>query len=303
MKNVTKLIQRLALIGAFWAASITQGKDETSIGGLLKTYGDVTVKAMAETHNTDYAEGEMQVVPKAAASVGDTKVNYNGLFRRATNTDGETTELQTIAHNVNIGNSTSSLTIGRKGIREFGGVTTTTGFDNATAGECMNRSFTGVLFEHQPSHLIFGVVASDAKLHLSHLDTLLCSWSHRFDDILGIQLHLAVNDDIEIEKAGFAIEWKPVDRLSILADAIYKQNGVSGLLAANYNVSERTKLFAGTLITDPHDGDTTGKAIAGVESNLGHGFNAVSAVQQDFIHEGNTTFILGLKWNDNTRLW
>jgi len=41
------------------------------------------------------------------------------------------------------------------------------------------------------------------------------SWSHRFDDVLAVQLHAAVSKD-HVENTGIAVEWTPSERITIL---------------------------------------------------------------------------------------
>lgn len=288
-----KLIKTLAIIGTLCNMSFAEA--ETPIDAdQHPVRGSITLKTTGETYNTDYAEGDVMATPKVTTQVGDNEIKYTGTFRKATNTDGETTDLQTIAHNVTIDNGIWDWTFGRTSLREFGGTTATVGFDNYMAGKGMTRTFTGAFVGYQPLDVVFGIGSSDTTLSPSHWDMLMASWHHHFENGWGIQANIAATED-HVEKAGLAVEYKPTDDISLLADGVYGKTETSGMLLANLQLWDKAKLFAGGEVTAPDEGKTTGKLICGVETQFGHGLIGTAAVQHDFADNDKTKVVLGVK--------
>lgn len=299
-KMKRKILELLVIISTLWHLNVAEAQVPAEME--RSAHASITLRTTGETHNEDYAEGDVMLMPSASAQMGKAKLNYDGVFRKTANTDGEVGDLQTFVHKMGIANDEWALTLGRNSLREFGGTTTTVGFDNYMSGKGLSRTFTGAFVGHQPSHLTLGIVSSDTEIGPSHWDMLMGSWSHRFDDRFGIQIHGAATQD-HLEKAGLAVEWKPTDRVSLLADAVYGRDGTSAMVAGNYNLLERIKLFAGAEVTAPSDSTATGKVVAGAEGDLGHGFKAVGAVQQDISSDGQTTAVLGFKFLGTRRLF
>ncbi|MBQ4471998.1 MAG: hypothetical protein II942_01970 [Alphaproteobacteria bacterium] len=288
-----QLIRMLAIAGAIFNLSITQGHAEEQVP--QKAHATISVNANGEAHNADYAEAEVLVTPKATAQIRDAVATYTGTFRKLTKSDGTTDDWQTYAHKVSVADDTWNLTFGRHSLRKFGGTTTATGFDNAIAGT-LGRTFTGGFVGYKPYDLTIGLAATDGVIDPGHWNMLLASWSHRFDDVLGVHVFTGITKD-HVEKAGLAIEYKPTDNFQVLLDGVYGKSKSVGLLAANYKLSDDVKLFAGSEVTIPDKGRTTGSLIGGVEGHLGHGIKLVGAVQQDLGHEHETKAVFGFKFN------
>ncbi len=290
-----KLMRMLAILGAVYnfsaiAAETAQTKPEQD------TQASINLKTTAEVRGDDFAEGDIQLTPKITTKVGDADVTYTGLFRKETNTDGETTELQTIFHKLCFGDDTWGLDLGRVNFREFSDETATVNFDNCMAGKGVSRIFTGAFAEYKPWDLAIGAAASDGEISPAHLDMIMASWSHRFDDKLGVQLHTAVGHD-EVKKAGIAVEYKPTENVGILADVIYSPTETTGMLLGNYKLTDKIKLFAGGNVTDPDGKDATGRAIIGGEADIGHDFKLFGGVDQTIGSDHNTKVIIGFKCN------
>ena len=298
MNGVNKTIRMLAII-----SMLANVPDITAETTRPERTNDAKVVFMAngETHNQDYAEGEMYVAPEATTKIGDSTLQYKGMFREAADSDGGQTGLQTITHTVSASNDDWDLTLGRKGMRSFGGTTTTVGFDNYMAGKGFTRNFTGTFATYKPWGITAGVASTDTTMSPSHWDMLVGSWSHRFDDCVGVQTHLAATED-HVEKAGLAVEWKTNDRLSLLMDCVYGRSSSSALIAADFQASKDIMLFAGAEATMPKDDDATGKIVAGVEGNLGHGCKAVGAVEQGVGPDSDTKVVLGFKFKNTKDL-
>ena len=297
-----KLARTLAILGTLINVSVAVAQPQKTE---QNTQASIALRSTGETHNADYAEGDVILAPKVSTQIGPAQVNYTGIFRRTANTDGETSDLQTFVNKVGVANDTWNLQLGRCSFRQFGDVSTTDNFDNDMSAKGMGRSFTGAFVGYLPVNLTLGVCSSDGEMKWDHGDMLMTSWSHCFDEHLGFQLHGAVTED-HLEKAGLAVEYKPTDSVSLLADAVYSRSGTSTMLLGNFQASENVKLFAGAEVTDSRDDGTSGKAVVGLEGKLGHGFNAVGAVQQSFSSDSsdnNTTVVLGLRFNASRSLF
>ena len=294
-----KLLRTLAIMASLFYGEIIIG--ETEIRPDHTTTAAMVVDSRGEAHNEDYAEADMLLTPKASTQIGEAKVDYSGTFRKVTNTDGETGDLQTITHKVNVDSDELKLKLGRDNLRKFGDTTTTVGFDNFLCGKGFNRNFTGAFLEHKPSELTLGAVSKDTEMSPGHWDMLLANWNHRFETGVGTQLHLVVTREM-LERAGIAVEYRPSDKTILLLDTVYKRPETSVLLAGNFKASEDTKFFAAAELTDSHNARATGKIIAGVEKNLGHGLKATGAIEQDVLSENTTTAIIGLKFNGSMDL-
>ena len=296
-----KLIRTLAIVGTLCNMPFAQAGTPAD-ADQRPTRGSITLRTTGETHNEDYAEGDVMVTPKLTTEVGDTELKYTGNFRKATNTDGETTELQTITHKVSADNGTWGLTLGRSSIREFGDASTTVGFDNYMAGKGMTRTFTGAIADYHPLDLTLGIVSSDTTMSPAHWDMLLTSWHHHFAGGWGVQFNIASTKG-HVEKAGLALEWHPTDDIRVLADTVYTRSQTSGMLLANLQLAEKIKLFGGAEITVPEHGEKTGKLLAGLEGDLGHGFTATTAVQHDFAEHDDTKLVFGFKFKGDRDLF
>lgn len=299
------LLHYLAIFSAMWGmhtAAVQSAHAEDA--SAAKAHATLAARATAEAHNTDYVECDGMLMPKAVADIGGVDLKYSGVFRRTANSDGERSKLQTFVNKVGVESDNWDFEVGRSNLRQFANETSTVGFDNYTSAK-LSRTFTGAFATHKPSNVTLGLCASDTAFGPSHVDEVLGSWSHRFGDQLGAQIHLAATLDC-LEKAGLAVEWSPTDRASLLADAVYSKTGTSGMLLGNYQASDRVKLFAGGEVTAPCDSGATGKFVAGLEGDLGHGVKAIGAVQHDcsFHHGGDETMaVLGIKVNGNKTLF
>ena len=289
-----KLIRMLAITGAMFNMSFAHAQPENQTPA--KHHAEITVKTTGESHNDDYAEADVILTPKATVQLGDAVATYTGTFRKLTNTDGKTGDWQTWGHKVNLADDTWDLTFGRTSFRKFTGTTTSVGLDNDATGKGLSRTFTGGFVGYKPYDLTLGVAATDGVIDPAHWDMLLGTWSHRFDDVLGVQVMAGITED-HLEKAGLAIEYKPTDNFSVLLDGVYGRAKSVGMLSANLKLSDDVKLFAGSEVVIPDKGHTTGALIGGIEGNLSHGLSVIGAVQQDLNHEHETKAVLGFKLN------
>jgi len=299
-----KMLITLAAIALLFSVTMTSASSLQE-AEMRAAHASLSLRTAAEVHNFDHVEGDAIVSPSASTEIGDTKLSYAGTFRKTADSEGNRSDLQTFVHKAGIETEDWRFEAGRTSLREFGGVKTVDSFDNDMSAKGMSRNFTGVFASHRPSHLTLAVGSSDGTMSPSHWDMLTGSWHHRFGDKVGVQIHGSATKD-HLEKAGLAVEVRPTDRLSLLADGVYTRNSTAAMLLANMKASDRVKLFAGAEITAPCDSTATGKVIAGVEGNLGHGFHAVGAVNQDFSfgHGGEeTTAILGLRFNTDRTLF
>lgn len=296
---MNKLMRLLAIMGALTCGKIVIAETEGKTNHV--PHASITMDARTEAQNDDYAEADVLLTPKVIEKVGDTEVKYSGTFRKLTNTDGETKDLQTITHNVKVNNGAWNLALGRTGFRTFGDTTATVDFDNAMAGKGLTRIFTGAFVGYEPTGLTVGIASSDTEMSLRHWDMLMASWSHHFSDSLGFQVHAAATEDA-VEKAGLALECKPTDNIRLLADSVYSKTGTTVMLGANVGLTEKLKLFAAAEITKPEEGETMSRVLTGVEGNLGNGFKAIGAVEQGISSDGSTKAIFGLKFNGSRDL-
>ncbi len=299
---MNKLIAKLALIGALIGFSIA---DAATIPEAEHTpHAAITARVTGETHDEDYAEGDVMLMPKVTAPVGDAEVRYNGVFRKTTNSEGETSDWATFVNKLTLSGDTWDFVLGRDSWRQFGGTTTTVGFDNFMSGKGLSRSFTGYDVTYKPWGLRLGVVASNGEIDWEDLDTGVISWSQEFADCVGVQIHMAATEDHLVEKAGLAIEWRPTDSLRILSDTVYGQaTGTSSLLACNVQLTPAMKLFAGAEVNAPCDDSATGRAVLGAEGDLGHGFKVIGGLQQGILNESETTAILGFIYKGDYTLF
>ena len=118
-----QLVRMLAVLGAMWNFHVTA--IETPTEPERDTHAMVTLKTTGEARTHDLAEQDVQVTPKIVTKVGDTDVTYTGLFRKETNTDGKTSDLQTIFHKLCVGDDTLGLDLGRVSFRKLSDETST----------------------------------------------------------------------------------------------------------------------------------------------------------------------------------
>ena len=287
-----QLVRMLAVLGAMWNFHVTA--IETPTEPERDTHAMVTLKTTGEARTHDLAEQDVQVTPKIVTKVGDTDVTYTGLFRKETNTDGKTSDLQTIFHKLCVGDDTLGLDLGRVSFRKLSDETSTVNFDNCMAGKGVSRTFTGAFAEYKPWDLALGVAAEDGEISPAHWDMMMASWNHRFDDQLGVQVHAAVGRD-EIKKAGIAVEYKPTDKVGILGDVLYSPTETTGLLLGNYQLADQIKLFGGATVTDADGKDTTGRAVIGAEAGIGYGLTVYGGVDQKIGSDHDTRVAVGFK--------
>jgi len=288
-----QLVRMLAVLGAMWNFHVIA--IETPTEPDRDTRATITLKTNAEARTHDLAEQDLQVMPKVVTKVGDTDVTYTGLFRKETNTDGKTSDLQTIFHKLCIGGEDLEMVeIGRVNFRKLLDESSTVNFDNCMAGKGVSRIFTGAFAEYKPWDLALGVAASDGEISPTHWDMIMGSWSHRFDDQLGVQVHAAVGRD-EVKKAGIAVEYKPTDKVGILGDVLYSPTETTCLLLGNYQLADKIKLFGGATMTDADGKDTTARAVIGAEADVGHGLAVYGGVDQKIGSDHDTRIAVGFK--------
>lgn len=293
-----KLVRMLAILGAI--INLTVAKAQTPVRERHMPEATLTLRTTAEAHNADYVEADAMLMPKAEAQIGDAQVGYAGTFRKVVDSDGHTSDLQTFVNKLSFVNDDWEVVVGRDVLRSFGGTTTTVGFDNWMSGNGLGRQYTGGFVGHHPSGLKLGLVSSDGEIGPRHLDTLMGTWSHQFDK-LGVQVHGSATED-HLEKAGLALEWRPTDRLRLLADGVYTRNGTAAMLAGNFALTDNVTLFAGSGVNAPENDSATTRFVVGAEGNLGHGFKAIGAVEHEESSEPDTRVVVGVKFVGSGKL-
>jgi len=291
-----KIIRLLAITGTLLTATAkAQAAEQISPG--------LGVFAATEQDTTSKNYIGVNIQPDLIWEANNGKMGYYGAFYREENNPGDDSDWATSASKIQAENDEWTLEIGRSNTRKYAGhlcTPTTCSFDNRGAGKGTTRNYTGAILTHRRTGLSLGQVASDANLTLSHLDQTLLGLARELGTDWAIQLQVAVDKE-GLARAGVTLRWQPTKATTVVTEGFHKAHETTALLTANHKLAERLSLFGGAQMTWADEEPAQGLVTAGVNYDLGRGFSAVVAAQQEIGTDEQTTALAGLKYSGNFR--
>jgi len=296
-----KLLRFLAVMGALW--NVTPKAAGAEAKENVKAKADVSVYANAErVSDAEHTFGELTLAPHASIEKGDYKLGYSGMFYNYGYTDHTHGDPMTLDCQLRLDVPHWTFQTGRMMLRpEFASFMVTpfpTSLGNDIKGAGASRIFTGTHVVNKDTGLGVGFVANDACMAPSHWDTGLLTWEKKFGDGWGLAAHVAAGSK-GVQNAGFTLAYMPTDKTAFVAEGIYKDKTIHGILGTSHKLTDDLTLFAGLKLDRPEHEKVTGWATAGLHYNLGKGFSVVGAVKQDIDTLHKTHGIIGLKYAGN----
>ena len=298
MKN--RFLRFLAVLGALWTVTPKVAGAEAKEN--VKAKADVTVFANVEQVDDGSTFGDITLKPRVAVEKGEYKINYTGSFYNWAYTDHTRGDWLTLMSRLQLENDDWNFQLGRMQLRPdyvaYLATPMTTTLDNDIMLAGTPRTFTGTHLAHKETGLGVGLVAHDTRMTPTHWDTGLLTWEKKFGTEWGLAAHVGAGDK-GFHNAGLTVAWMPTDRTSVVAEGIYDKKTTHGILGVRHKVTDRLALFAGTRVGKPDQGKASGWVAAGASYDLGKGFTAVAAVEQDIGGEHATHGIIGLRYCSN----
>ena len=298
-----KLLRTLALMGALLSTT-----PKANAGGAednqhdLKTNANLSVFANGEKASSKKAFGDITFKPHIGFESDQKGIFYEGSFYRLGELHGIKSDWLILMSRLVAENEDWQAILGRDctpfETAGYKNVPSTTFFANDVRANGTSRGFTGTSLTYKPWGVEVGCLASDNRMTPSHWDSALIGYKKQFNDQWGVQLQ-AAGGAKPLTYGGVTVAWTPNKGNAVVGEVIYKNHKTTGVLSAKHNITDQLALFANAEVCKTGKGKIGGVAEAGLSYNIGKGFTAVAAVQQDIGGQHKTHAVIGLQYVGN----